>query len=79
MQEKKSFLASFLFPQVKPCNKNTARAKRGKSETLLFSRIKTEERRAQSFDETGNKYLRPEKRRVTWKTQTQSKERRHSA
>lgn len=66
MQEKKSFLASFLFPQVKPCNKNTARAKRGKSKTLLFSRIESDERRAQSFDETGNKHFRPEKEAASW-------------
>ena len=58
MQEKISFLASFLLAPAAPCNKNTARAKRGKSETLLFSRIKTDERRAQSFYETGNEYLK---------------------
>ena len=60
MQEKKSFLASFLLPSAKPCNKSAVPAKRGKSKLLLFSRIETDERRAQSFDETENEHFIPE-------------------
>lgn len=60
MQEKKSFLASFLLPSAKPCNKSAVPAKRGKRDFLLFFRIETDERRAQSFDETGNEHFIPE-------------------
>jgi hypothetical protein len=60
MQEKKSFLASFLLLSVKPCNKSVVPAKRGKSKFFFFSRIETDERRAQSFDETENEHFIPE-------------------
>ena len=78
MQGKRSFLASYLSGFKQPRNKYTAPAKRGKSKILLFSRIESDERRAQSFDEMGNEHLKHDKRRVIWKTILLSKERRHS-